>query len=579
MDGEFVRRKSSRWGNSSKPRSSLFSSRGFTPPEQQIPVEIPEEIPEPVFLKSVLNSRSKESPLESEQENVKEQGDVSLKSDALEPTDGGELIAQANTPEKSQQDKSKGAGGWLSKPLQWVWGVVQGDFNEDPSISQTVVRTLITLIPGIDQAGDVQDLTAALYKLAWKQQYDEIGPWFDLFITGIGFVPELGSVLKGVIKILKKGEDANVAKIGKLLGGLANNLDDFSAFTDIAAKSVKQKISSLIAHTTQTASALRLVRLDPTGGKIKQLADKLDNFAQSLEEIRGLVDEKFREIGWEIQRQLDELLGGQGKLATANGAPLPGKGVGGIEPGPMRIEGGTGDKIGDSPSPNKINANSGIKFPESEGVYHVTDPKDKSLLSSIRGDLSGGKINLGKQVGEGGFGTLYEVSKHPNLLVKVATKSEGKPNEQLIKEAANLSQLSGKGYPTVYKGLMTWVDSDGITKQGIVMEKVEGALSKHILRTGKFANEPVNPSLEALVTQKTIEDLNKFLKKAENDDISIEDLQFMISAKDGSIHLIDPARVEKLPSKGRQRKELKKQYIKRINRIIKQFSDIAANQK
>ncbi|WP_153009496.1 hypothetical protein [Mastigocoleus testarum] len=343
MDGEFVRRKSSRWGNSSKPKSSLFSSRGFTPPEQQIPVEIPEEIPEPVFLKSVLNSRSKETLSQGEQENVKQQGDVSLKSDALEPTDGGELIAQANTPEKSQQDKSKGVGGWLSKPLQWVWGVVQEDFNEDPSISQTVVRTLITLIPGIDQAGDVQDLTAALYKLAWKQQYDEIGPWFDLFITGIGFVPELGSALKGVIKILKKGEDANVAKIGKLLGGLANNLDDFSAFTDIAAKSVKQKISELITHTTQTGSALRLVRLDPTGGKIKQLADKLDNFAQSLEEIRGLVDEKFREIGWEIQRQLDELLGGgKGKLATANGAPLPGKGVEGegIESGPMRIEGG-----------------------------------------------------------------------------------------------------------------------------------------------------------------------------------------------------------------------------------------------
>ena len=81
MDGEFVRRKSSTWGNSSKPKSSLFSSRGFTPPKQQTPVEIPEEIPEPVFLKSVLNSRSKESPLESEQENVKEQGDVSLKSD------------------------------------------------------------------------------------------------------------------------------------------------------------------------------------------------------------------------------------------------------------------------------------------------------------------------------------------------------------------------------------------------------------------------------------------------------------------------------------------------------------------
>ena len=432
VDGEFVRRKPSRWGNSSKPRSSLFSSRGFTPPEQQIPVEIPEEIPEPVFLKSVLNSGYKESPLESEQENVKQQGDVSLKSDALEPTDGGELIAQANTPEKSQQDKSKGVGGWLSKPLQWVWGVVQGDFNEDPSTSQTVVRTLITLIPGIDQAGDVQDLTAALYKLAWKQQYDEIGPWFDLFITGIGFVPELGSALKGVIKILKKGEDANVAKIGKLLGGLANNLDDFSAFTDIAAKSVKQKISELITHTTQTASALRLVRLDPTGGKIKQLADKLDNFAQSLEEIRGLVDEKFREIGWEIQRQLDELLGGQGKLATANGAPLPGKGVKGIEPGPMRIEGGTGGKSIDNTNTDYEPITN--KFPEESLA------KDGKIFGEVK--VINGKVSLtnGKPIPRGEVN--FVITRDNRLIIgkRHTTLSSGDD----VLAAGNISIKKGK---------------------------------------------------------------------------------------------------------------------------------------
>ncbi|KST65352.1 hypothetical protein [Mastigocoleus testarum] len=51
-------------------------------------------------------------------------------------------------------------------------------------------------------------------------------------LNGIGFVPALGSALKGVVKILKKGEKADVAKIGKLLEGVANHLDDFSVFTD-----------------------------------------------------------------------------------------------------------------------------------------------------------------------------------------------------------------------------------------------------------------------------------------------------------------------------------------------------------
>jgi hypothetical protein len=94
--------------------------------------------------------------------------------------------------------------GWLPDTLQWIWGVLQGDFNEDPSTSQIIVRTLITLIPGVDQAADIQDLTAALYKLAWEQRYDEFGPWFDLLTTAIGFVPLGGSAVKGVFKWIKE---------------------------------------------------------------------------------------------------------------------------------------------------------------------------------------------------------------------------------------------------------------------------------------------------------------------------------------------------------------------------------------
>lgn len=71
--------------------------------------------------------------------------------------------------------------------------------------------------------------------------------------------------------------------------------------------------------------------------------------------------------------------------------------------------------------------------------------------------------------------------------------------------------------------------------------------------------------------------MNKFRQKAENDDIVMEDLQFMLSKKDGSIYLIEPARVEPLPSRGQQRRDMKKQYLTRIDRIITKFSEILRN--
>ena len=49
----------------------------------------------------------------------------------------------------------------------WVYGVAIGDFNEDASIDQTVARTVVTLIPVVDQIGDLQDLAASLYFLVF----------------------------------------------------------------------------------------------------------------------------------------------------------------------------------------------------------------------------------------------------------------------------------------------------------------------------------------------------------------------------------------------------------------------------
>jgi len=183
----------------------------------------------------------------------------------------------------------------------------------------------------------------------------------------------------------------------------------------------------------------------------------------------------------------------------------------------------------------------------------------------------GTSIKKGDKIGEGGFGTVYEVADQPNIVMKVATASSGKANPQLVKEANNLKLLTDKGYPTVFKEFVQWTDADGVTRQAIIMDKVDGVLSKEILQTGKFEGISPSPSSLNLVNKKTLQELRQFRDKAASDNLVIEDLQFMLD-KSGSIHLIDPATVKDLSGlKSKQSKPQIKAYLKRIDRMIKDF--------
>ena len=251
-----------------------------------------------------------------------------------------------NSPEQESSEDTEGS--WLPEPLQWVWGVLQGDFNEDPSTSQIIANGILTAIPGLDQIGDARDLAAAAYKLAWEQRYDEIGPWIDLFLTAIGLIPSLGSALKGVVRLLlKTPASATLRAVRQLLGPWADILREivqhFPRYADDAARQAKQIASSVASEVARVADVLRgLLRFDPTG-QLGKLVTRLDELNRAFGEVLSRIDDKFREFGEEIQRKLDELLGGNGQLAPANGAPLSGRRnqADDLETGqPMQIEGG-----------------------------------------------------------------------------------------------------------------------------------------------------------------------------------------------------------------------------------------------
>ena len=72
----------------------------------------------------------------------------------------------------------QGARDNLSATAGWVWGVLQGDFNDDPSTAQVVTGTVISMIPLVDQICDVRDLVANCRKI--HSEPDQTWHWIAL---------------------------------------------------------------------------------------------------------------------------------------------------------------------------------------------------------------------------------------------------------------------------------------------------------------------------------------------------------------------------------------------------------------
>ena len=202
------------------------------------------------------------------------------------------------------------------------------------------------------------------------------------------------------------------------------------------------------------------------------------------------------------------------------------------------------------------------------------DAKKVTEVERVANDLANGRVALGDALGEGGFGRVVELPGYPDLAVKIAKANDGAVNAQLAKEAENLRMLAEKGYATPYRGVVSWIDESGVQRHAIVMERIEGSLSKEILRTGKFKDVVPSPEMLRLVNDKTLADLRAFRAKAAADNVVIDDLQFMISHS-GSAHLIDPARVTTL-GRGATAKAALKAYLKRIDKLIDDFAAVAA---
>ncbi len=171
--------------------------------------------------------------------------------------------------------------------LDWIGGVLAGDFSDELSISQIVVRTTITMVPVVDQLADAQDLIAALYKLLWRK-IQSTDVWLDLAISIVGCVPTLGTAAKGVLKMVKQSKsfDSIVGILNKIGFG------DAELFLKVLLERLtasRKKVSDMVCglanelqRTVQTLPTKILGEFSSTVGDFAKHATKEIDDAMSL---------------------------------------------------------------------------------------------------------------------------------------------------------------------------------------------------------------------------------------------------------------------------------------------------------
>lgn len=192
--------------------------------------------------------------------------------------------------------------------LDWVWGTIQGDFNEDPSVGQLITNAVITAIPLVDQVADARDLTANIKALVWDKRYDDFTVWLGFFFTLIGLIPTVGSLLKGVLKLVWKS-----SKLDEVL-------KFFNAFMKgNGVRWLKELRAGKLKQYSQDAAKMAKEVIDSVSSTIKEameyvpswagnLYQKMQDVLNVLREVRSRVDDMFSKVTAELEQKLDDLL-------------------------------------------------------------------------------------------------------------------------------------------------------------------------------------------------------------------------------------------------------------------------------
>lgn len=187
---------------------------------------------------------------------------------------------------------------------EWIWGALQGDFNTGRSAGQIGFDMVVSLIPVVDTLCDVRDLCANIRQYR-KDPSDKITLFF-MATTVVGFIPELGTVVKSVLRLvwvylkplIKHADDITntsklVAAANRACDTALPKITEYLQHNRVAKWATAGKLPDVykfVATTIREAAD----KLSPA--KLKSLLDeKFDGLKALLQKIRSIVPSTIRE--------------------------------------------------------------------------------------------------------------------------------------------------------------------------------------------------------------------------------------------------------------------------------------------
>ena len=177
---------------------------------------------------------------------------------------------------------------------EWIWGALKGDFNAERSAGQIGFDMVVSLIPVVDTICDIRDLCANIKE--YRKDPENKFTIFLIALTVVGFIPEIGSIVKGVIKIifvyvrrfLKNLDDiTNASKLSKATGKAVDaalpKITEFLQNTEVIKWATKSKVPDVFKFVAKELRRLADV-VDPA-----KLRKAFDEGAAAIEKLLGRI--------------------------------------------------------------------------------------------------------------------------------------------------------------------------------------------------------------------------------------------------------------------------------------------------
>lgn len=208
----------------------------------------------------------------------------------------------------------------LEKPAdvglgEWIWGALQGDFNAERSTGQIGFDMVVSLIPIVDTLCDVRDLCANIRQFR-KDPSNKIVLFF-MATTVIGFVPELGTVVKSSLRLvwvylkplIKHADDITntsklVAAANRACDAALPKITEYLQHNRVAKWATNGKLPDVYKFV---AKIVREAADKISPAKLKSLLDeKINDLKALLQKIRPIVPSTIRESIDDLLKFIDK---------------------------------------------------------------------------------------------------------------------------------------------------------------------------------------------------------------------------------------------------------------------------------